>query len=356
MAVQPGEGEDVMTKIAKKRGGGFREATPEEVKARGVKGGNLVSLSGAKGGVEVLTTDETEANKVHLRLLDLKVRYEDTYFEIAHMLYRVSEERLFTAKSLGAHESFRDYVEGELKMSIRKAQNLVGIHWWYFVKQKSEPKLLQGAREIGWTKAHLLVKVVDSSNADKWFELAKSVPKEELRQHVRAALKAAGRKQDRRVKDTKPRMNPPPGMKPEDPEPETPTTEEAEANGQVVENDPAEAEGVSLPTEEQVEEVKAKDQEWTIFSMKVPVETKPIILEAVELAKKLAKTHQEGYALSLMAQHFLSFSHDKKTVMIGEWLAAFERNTGLHVIAVDPEDEKVIYGHDYLKAISDEEE
>lgn len=341
-----------MTRIAKK-GGGFRELTDEEAEAR--KKGNLVSLSGAKGGVEVLTTDETEANKVHLKLLDLKRTYVEAHFEIAALLYRVSEERLFTAKSLGGHETFMDYVETELGFTVRWAQMHSAMWWWYGVEQKAEPKLLEGAREIGWTKAHILVKVVDGKNADKWFDLAKSVTKDELSKHVRAALKAAGKKKDRRIKDTKPKMNPPPGMTPDDPEPGTPTTEEAEANGQVVEDEPAEPDGVDPPTEEQVEEVKAEDEEWTTFSMRVPKDTKPSILEAVKLAAKVADTHNPGYALSLMAQHFLSFSHDKKTVMIGEWLAAFERNTGLHIIAVDPADEKVIYGHEYLKAIGEEE-
>lgn len=342
-----------MTKIAKK-GGGYRELTDEEVAARKAK--NLVSLSGANGGVEVMTTDETEANKVHLRLVNLLQAYEDTYFEIAHMLWRVSEERLFTAKSLGAYETFKDYVEAEFDFTVRKAQMLSSIHWWYNVKQKAEPELLAGAREIGWTKAYHLVKVVDSKNAKKWFDLAKSMKEKELAQNVRAALKAAGKKKDRRVSSTKPKMNPPSGMTPDDPEPETPTTEEAESNGQVVEDEPSETDGVAPPTEEQVEEVKSKDDEWTTFSQRVPKEVKSSIEEAIELAKKIGNTNHPGYALSLIAQHFLSFSHDKKTVMIGEWLAWFEQNTGLRVIAVDPKDEKVVYGHDYLNSVEVEEE
>lgn len=349
-----------MTKIAKKRGSGFREATPEEeAQARGAKGGsNLVSLSGAKGGVEVLTADETEANKVHLRLVDLKARYEETYFEIAHLLYRVSEERLFTAKSLGGYETFKDYVENELEFTVRKAQMLAAVHWWFCIEQKGRPKLLQGAREIGWTKAHQLVKVVDEKNADKWFELAKSVTKDELSKHVRAALQSAGKSKDRRVQDTKPKMNPPPGMSPEDPEPETPTTEEAEAraNGGGIPTKTDDSQGVAPPTQEQVEEVRAKDDEWTTFSMRIPKDTRSGIDDAVELAKKIGDTNNPGVALSLIAQHFLSFSHDKETVMIGKWLKAFERNTGLHVIAVDPKDEKVIYGHEYLRAIGAEAE
>ena len=340
-----------MTRIAKK-GGGFREATEEEAAAA-----NLVSLSGAKGGVEVLTTDETEANRVHLKLLDLKRTYVEAHFEIAALLYRVSEERLFAAKSLGAYETFKDYVERELGFTVRWAQMHSAVWWWYGIEQKAEPKLLEGAREIGWTKAHHLVKVVDAKNADKWFKLAKSLNEKELAQNVRAAMKAVGKKKDRRVKDTKPKMNPPKGMTPDDPEPETPTTEEAEANGaEVVDNAEEEPEGVEPPTEEQVEEVRAADQEWTTFSMRIPVEVKQSIDDAVDWAKEMANTHHPGYALSLIAQHFLTFTHDKKTVMVGEWLAAFERNTGLQVIAIDPKDEKVVYGHEYLKQADDGEE
>jgi len=343
-----------MTRIAKK-GGGYRELTDEEAKA--CKSGNLVSLSGAKGGVEVLTTDETEANKIHLRLIDLAARYHSTQFEIAALLYRVTEERLFTAKSLGAYETFKEYVETELGFSLRKGQMLATMHWWYCIENKDAPKLLEGAREIGWTKAYHLVRVVDAKNADKWFKMAKEMNEQELRRNVRAALEAAGKKKDRRIKETKPKMNPPPGMTPDDPEPDTPTTEEAEENGQVVDDETESEgpEGVDPPTEEQVEEVRAKDQEWTTYQQRVPKEVKGLIDDAVALAKKIGNTEHPGYALSLIAQHFLSFSHDKKTVMIGEWLAWFERNTGLKVIAVDPKDEKVVYGHDVLKGVDAEE-
>ena len=329
-----------------KKGGGYREK-------KGGKG-ELVPLSGAKGGVEVLTTDETEANGVHLKLIRLKQTYEDTYFEMAHLLWRVSQERLFTAKSLGAHETFKDYVETELGFTVRKAQMLSSIHWWYGVEQKSDPKLVEGARSIGWTKAHHLVRVVDAKNADKWFELAKSMNEKELAQHVRAGLKAEGKNRSRRIRDKEPtlKMNPPPGMNPDAPEPELCSGDNGKSNGVNSESfaDSDEVpEGVAPPTEDQVDEVKSNDKEWTTFMMRVPKDTKKSILEAVEVAKKLANTHHDGYALSLMAQHFLSFNHNKKTVMYGEWLASFERNTGLAVIAIDPKDEKVIYGHNHLK-------
>lgn len=333
-------------KIAKKRGVGYREVSDGEQEAAAdvpVKGA-LISLSGAKGGVEVLTTDESEANRVHLKLIKLKQTYEDTYFEMAHLLWRIKEERLYTAKSLGAHMTFQDYVESELEFTLRKGQMLSAIWWWYHIEQGGDPHLLQGAKEIGWTKAYHLVRVVDAKNADEWFDLAKEKTERELLQCIKAALSAAGRPKRRRSQKSKPKLNPPAGMDPVDPEP-----------GPEPEPEPEEKTGVAPPTEGQVEEVKAKDKEWTTFSVRVPTETKPSILEAIELAKKLADTHHEGYALSLMAQHFLSFSHDKKTVMIGEWLANFERNTGLTVIAVDPKDEKVVYGREHLAAVEAEE-
>lgn len=343
-----------------KRGGGYREA--EAIIQGNDVLRNLVPLPGATGAVEVLTADETEANKVHLRIVQLKQRYQETQFELARLLWRVNEERLFTAKSLGAYDSFREYVESELGFSARKGQMLVTLHWWYGVQQKGEPALLEGAREIGWTKAHHLVNVVDAENAEKWFSLAKTTNEKELIQHVRAALAAAGKKKERRVKATKPTMNPLPGMNPIDPEPETPTTQEAEDRDlEVMEEDepptkPGTMMGVPPPSEEQVLEVKAKDDEWTGWAVRIPKELKAVVEEAIELAKKLGKTDHSGIALSLISQHFLSFSHDKMTVMIGEWLAAFERNTGLKVIAVDPKDEQVVYGQELLQSVGEEKE
>jgi len=348
-------------KVAKRRGGYRDEEEKEEKEEKIKKGVNLVSLSGAKRGVEVLTTDETEANKVHLKLIRLKQVYEDTYFEMAHLLWRVSNERLYTAKSLGAHDHFKDYVESELGFTVRKAHMLSAIHWWFNVEQKGDARLIEEAKSIGWTKAYHLVRVVDPQNADKWFELARSISEKELGQHARAGLKAAGKKKDRRD-DSALKMNPPPGMTPDDPEPvEFPfiSSGSGKSNGKGAIAGGEELEGESLgvapPTEDQVKEVKEADKEWTTFSMRIPKDTKDSILEAVEVAKGLANTRNDGYSLSLIAQHFLSFTHDKKTVMIGEWLAAFERNTGLMVIALDPKDEKVIYGREYLNTEGEDE-
>ena len=345
-----------------KRGGGYRDMDAKVDKAVNMVNlegrANLVSLSGAPGGVELLTSDETEANKVHLKIVELKRRYQETQFELAALLWRVNEERLFTAKSLGGYGSFGEYVESELEFSIRKAHMLITMHWWYSIEQHGDQKLLQGAREIGWTKAYHLVKVIDPTNADQWLMLAKKSTERSLAQQVRAALNAAGKTKGRRVRATKPTMNPLPGMNPDDPEPETPTTEEAEARGFVVQDlsdKPDASEGVPPPSEEQVSEVMAQDEKWTTWSARIPKESKGVVDEAIELAKKLAKTQNSGWALSLMAQHFLSFSHDKKTVMIGEWLATFERNTGLKVIAVDPQDEQVVYGQELLKSVEEEE-
>ena len=52
---------------------------------------------------------------------------------------------------------------------------------------------------------------------------------------------------------------------------------------------------------------------------------------------------------------FLSFTHTKWTVMVGEWLARIERETGLKIIAVDTKNDVVVYGNEHLKSVMDDE-
>lgn len=333
--------------VARRRGSANKKIMVEEVEKKDGSTANLVKLSGSSRGVEILTADETTANRVHLELLDLKKTYETTYFEIAERLYKVARERLYTAKSCGAYETFEDYVENELEFKSRKGRMLKAIWWWYGIEQQAEPTLLIGAREIGWSKAHRLVEVVNKKNAQEWFKLARENRYKEFSDCVKAALDKAGKKRSTRHKPRH-KLKAAPGMNPENPD-----ESQFEMDGQA--EVPSEGgkgvvvgDGVATPTEEEVKEVKRKAGEWVTKQFSVPKETIPTIKQAVDWAREIGKTTHEGYALSLICQHFLSFMHDKYTVVYGEWLASFERSTGLKVIAIDPEKDQVIYGQNHL--------
>lgn len=351
------------------RGGGYKEIdkagvdrrkgkkmSEEQATEEQAQDSNLVALSGAPRGVEILTTDESEANKVHLRLLELRRVYEDTYFEIARLLHKVSSEKLYMAKSLGGYSSFDEYVESELEFKRRKAHMLTALWNWFGIEHGSNRKLINGAVEIGWSKAYQLVEVVDDKNADEWFGLAKEKDLAEFTQYVRTALKKKGVKRRSRGKDQAQKEEPiklkvVPGMNPELPEDAEGVELDNGETSEPSEPEPKEAPktGIEIPTDEEVSEVKGSDKEWASQNFRVPQDTVETIQDALKWAKRIGKTKHDGYAISLICQHFLTFAHDKSTVMYGVWLQRFERVTGLKVIAIDPEEEKVIYGREHLE-------
>lgn len=95
---------------------------------------------------------------------------DDSYFELAGLLFR--------AFDLGAHQAWgytkwKDYIEEELGMSIRKAQFLMSIWNWFYIEIKDK-NVREKIKGIGWTKVKEMVGVVDESNIDEWAEKAKN--------------------------------------------------------------------------------------------------------------------------------------------------------------------------------------
>jgi hypothetical protein len=345
---------------------------------------NLVPIKGG-APVEVLTADETYANAVHLRIMELLRQYEETYFELAD-----------------TYPSFERYVEDAVGIDFRKAKYLVSIWWWFGVEQRADPKLLMGAQEIGWSKAKELVGVVDPKNADEWFEIAKTKKRDYLVKAAKAALKKAGRKRRRTAPESvfqgefdfpegeKP-LPPPPDVVdeqgdeapgPEDPD-ETPapmkTAEAKPPKGMRVadpspppgydsgdgkgtraqENLVMPMEGVAPPEDVDgaVDAEKAESDKWTRIYFDVHDDFHKTIEVALANAKKTGETEHKGYALSLVCLHYLSFYSKKWSVEIGEWLRRIERVTGLTLVAVDERTDEIIYdGNGLLRKLAAEGE
>lgn len=96
---------------------------------------------------------------------------DDSYFELAGLLYR--------AFDLGAHKSWgyttwKEYVEKEIEMSIRKVQFFISIWDWFYV-QINDKDIKEKLKGIGWTKVKEMVGVVTPDNADEWIEKAKNM-------------------------------------------------------------------------------------------------------------------------------------------------------------------------------------
>jgi len=116
--------------------------------------------------------------------------YKDN-LHLAESLFYIYKNILYTKwtnKETGEkYKSFTEYVECELKRSLRTARYFLSIWTWFGVTVGSE-KVLKKFETVGWGKLKDLVEVVDESNMDEWYEKATTLSCEELAVECRAAL------------------------------------------------------------------------------------------------------------------------------------------------------------------------
>lgn len=342
---------------------------------------NIVTLNGEMSGTNVLSINEEEAAEHHQAMLDLQAKYESTYFEMARHLYEISLKRLYRAASCGGFGTFEEYVES-LGMHIRKAKQLITLWWWYGIEQRADPRLLNGAHEIGWTKAAELVRVVSPENADEWFDVARRHNVGDLGIRAKIAREKHGIVKDRRTGaqvKVPPRTNVVVTQTASDHPTIIPsvssdgagtTTEASPANvidataapvsgtdDVVQDRMPAPSIPVVLdvpvvgappPSDTEVQEVIGSAEKWRKVVFNVPEKSMDTVNEARLMARKLWDSDHDGHCFVMMCQHFLTFAHDKVPVMIAEWLEKLERDSGLKIIAIDPRQDKIIYGRHHI--------
>lgn len=353
---------------------------------------NLVSLSGAPEDIKVLTVDESEANKVHMDLLDLRRKHEDLNFAIAAKLYDISYRRLFVLIGPG-YKSFKDYVESELLLKERRAKYLAQIEWWFGYVHGNHPEMYERVKELGWTKAKELVKVMDPDNCEEWFKIAEESTATELRNARRAALKAAGKsarvkmpegleisnvvetkalppkKDDKKTSDDGNNVinldgsvdsiidqvvdgmdgdNDGDGEQPV----KTMKTMNLTPNRRSEGGD--DSKGVSPPTQKELDAELEESEKWDHRMFDIPPDWNEIIDEALKVAEEQTEgrsTHP-GHLLALICLYYCGGYSKHPSIMNGEWLRAFEANTGLTLVAVDEARGAIVYGQDNAERLS----
>ena len=355
------------------------EARALKKKAPDPKDSNVVPIRGGLP-VEVLGADETYAHNIHLKIIDLMKKYEETYFALAQALYEVKAKKLY--RVLGhKYNTFQDYVEA-LSIDYRKSKYLTRMWWWYGIEQNANPKLLEGAQEIGWSKAKELIEVVDGRNAKRWFKLAKDMNVVDLGRAAKVAKKSAEEKRKEkakaRAKDVEKKAREkhlgngneeekekeekeepeeyPAGMKSLDPKPpKSGKVVAPEGLEEPYENDVAEGmtEGIDPPEdiESKVEERRKTSEEWKRYMFDVHQDNWPTVKSALKYAGEIAESEHGGHLLSLICLHFNSFHDGIKEVVIGEWLARLERLTGLSIVALNPKTDTIVYGAEFIDAL-----
>jgi hypothetical protein len=305
--------------------------------------------------VSILTPEQERAVEAHRRILVAQARYNESYIEMAEWMYRMSSEKLYRCIGPG-YSTIADYVEKELDMSPRKAEHLASFWWWYAVEQKADPTLMAFAREAGWTKARMLVRVVDVTNVGEWSDVAKRMSSRELEALARLSLreraKAPAVVPEIQVKTDYEAPDPssvPEYIRelPDCPRPDVKAAQESRET----KHRPA---GAPPPSPAQIREHAADrvQADWKRVSFDLTQEHREAIDSALDHAMKRGSTESKNQALYYMAVHFLSFADDR-TMMDAELLRRVETVTGLSLIAIDSRrEDAVVYGSDVVARLA----
>lgn len=106
------------------------------------------------------------------------------YFELGGVFARISQEGFYAEWGF---ETFKDWVEAKTDMKRVKAQYLSRIYVKFVELEIPWSKF----QDIGWTKAQVLLDVINQENADEWIGKAKVLSVRALREEVKQVLGAS---------------------------------------------------------------------------------------------------------------------------------------------------------------------
>lgn len=176
------------------------EGVAAEVVQNGGNEGDFSELAKVVGGADVVdvkhrTEAVLAADQLRMRVLKLRDEMGESYFEMGRLLHRINKEGLYThwrGPDDTPYQTFAEYVEHEVDFAFRKAKYLMSI-WWWFAEELGDRVVMEKIKQVGWTKAAMLVGVVDSKNVDAWLSKAKALGVKELGDETRQAKEAAAR-------------------------------------------------------------------------------------------------------------------------------------------------------------------
>lgn len=162
---------------------------------------------------DVYDEQSSATQDIRARIVLLRARVEDTYFELGRLLFRVKFGHYYLRWDNPAtgkrFQGWDEYVEHEVKFSHRKCNHLVTI-WWWFSELNCFHDIRDSLREIGWTKTSLLVGVLDDRNYSEWLSRAQAKSHSELERDTQVALHTSGR--GKRPSAPTPKALRPPGI------------------------------------------------------------------------------------------------------------------------------------------------
>lgn len=363
--------------MSKGTGEGDRVFTDEEGEGEELGLATVTGESIEDASVQVVNGQDADAVRVRVR--QLRDQMSDGYFEIGRLLHRVSRQGLWThwrQPNGQPYESFKHYVELEVEFAFRKAKHLMSI-WWWFAEEVKDPSLPEKVKEIGWTKAAMLVGIINARNADAWLAKARKLSATQLGDETKKALERSGSTRrparptshsaepeaDDRDRGSTGVMAKPAGKRDaddsaaasDDPVMSDLSSElprmEAES-----EPEPEPEPGVDPLTPEEDEETRTK---WTV---KVNGPQRSNIESALDEASRIAEVPDgKGFLLDFVATAFLAqhaasgrMPEDRRINMRNDILLAVQRALGVDIVVFEAGSQHCIFGEKTLQRIAAE--
>lgn len=252
------------------------------------------------GGTDAPSFDGEDAHSdIRQQAKELKDRAYEGYWDLAVVLYEIHEKALYrswTAEDGTRYDTWKDYVDIELNISIRAVQKYLKVQRWF----ETLPAATQGwLRSLGWTKCEKLIGVVNKDNVGEW----------------RSKIEGLTVRQIEAMMDA----------------------ESASGSG----GSGSGGEGSSTGGDDSERPTKVS---YSVFAGQ-----RDMIKAAVDKAKEVAQTEKDGHALTMICQEYLSCNTD--IVDADTYYRNIENATGHKIIAMkigDDGEPEVVHGSEHL--------
>jgi hypothetical protein len=319
-------------------------------------GSDFSALAVVSGGAAVVdirqaTGKQAELDRLRSRVLVLRDEMGEAYFELGRLLHRINRDALYVnwnGPEGKPYKSFYDYVEYEVDFAFRKAKYLMSI-WWWFAEELGDKDVMEKVKQIGWTKAALLVGVVDGKNVDLWIGKAKASNVKELREKTRSALEVARKRRPDRGAESPSQDT---GVR------DLPLPMPAAAHPESMESSMLISKRIGVDPLTQQEE----DEHPSLWAVKLRGDQRVNVEMAIDVAHHIAETEKDskGHLLDLIATAFLALrggtvgENDRrdKVNFRHTLLTLTERSLGVDLIAIDRATNKPLYGFDAIERMA----
>ncbi len=239
--------------------------------------------------VPVDSEAEYEFKDLRRRVMSLREKTDESYWDLAVALEDVYERNCYRAWGFS---SWKDYVENEIDIHIRKAQFLVQIQKWF---NEMTPSVQTWIRSVGWTKARMLIHVITPENAREWRARVDGKTVAEIEKMLKES-KAAG---------------------------------EGESKGP-----------------EAGDEDKPKTLNFKLFPGQMDNWKR-----AAEVAMGPAESDKPGNLLDLICTEYITSNMTIRS--LPDLLGKYEKTLGVRLVAYNEEEGQVVYGEDLIRELEE---